>query len=117
MIHKYIPETDNVFVCDNGRVFRVIEDGCELDYTVRINNSGYGRVCIKIGNRFKEKLVHRLVAEAFIKLHPVRKLVNHIDGDKLNNHMSNLEWVTQSQNMKHYHKLKNKIMLDKHKRL
>lgn len=50
------------------------------------------------------KLVHRLVAEAFLGSSTLT--VNHIDGDKTNNHVSNLEWVTYSDNMKHYHSLK-----------
>lgn len=46
-------------------------------------------------------LVHRLVAAAFVPEVPGRDQVNHIDGDRLNNHASNLEWCTQSQNNLH----------------
>lgn len=54
----------------------------------------------KDGKR-KEHKVHQLVAKAFIENPKRYPMVNHIDGDATNNNVSNLEWVTQSQNMKH----------------
>jgi len=45
--------------------------------------------------------IHVLVLETFNRLRPYGKCCNHIDGNKLNNHISNLEWVTWSENMKH----------------
>jgi hypothetical protein len=49
----------------------------------------------------KIKMIHTLVAEAFIPNPDCKKFVNHIDGNKRNNHVSNLEWVTSKENMSH----------------
>lgn len=61
------------------------------------NGDGYLSVPLS-GNR---RLVHRLVAEAFIPNPKKKPQVNHIDGDKHNNHISNLEWCSREENMQH----------------
>jgi hypothetical protein len=48
--------------------------------------------------------IHRLVAIGFIPNHFNKPCVNHIDGNKLNNKVSNLEWVTNSENQLHAYK-------------
>ena len=49
------------------------------------------------------KYVHRIVAEAFIPNPNNLPTIDHIDGDKTNNHVSNLEWVTHRENCRRYH--------------
>lgn len=61
--------------------------------------SGYRQVRFKMGEQ--NQYVHRLVALAFIPNPHNKKEVNHIDGDKSNNAIDNLEWVSSSENHKH----------------
>lgn len=62
---------------------------------------GYRRLTFKVDQIPHNRLVHRLVAEAFLS-NPENKLeVNHIDGDKANNLLENLEWCTSSENKQH----------------
>lgn len=62
-----------------------------------IFNNGYLMVSLKR----KKCLVHRLVAETFIPNPKNKPFVNHIDGNKLNNNVDNLEWCTFKENIQH----------------
>jgi hypothetical protein len=64
------------------------------------NKKGY----LKINLNKKSFFIHRLVAKAFIPNPENKPFVNHIDGNKANNNVNNLEWVTNSENMIHAYK-------------
>lgn len=64
-------------------------------------SSGYLGVSLKRGSKNKTATIHSLVAKAFIPNPENFPQVNHIDGNKLNNVVVNLEWCSHSQNMKH----------------
>ncbi len=66
-----------------------------------VNNKGYETITFTFQNKTIHKLIHRLVAQAFIPNPKKLPQVNHIDGNKLNNNVKNLEWCTGSENMKH----------------
>lgn len=72
----------------------------------RVGKEGYTRVYIrdKSTNKRKDYKLHRLVAEYFIKNPKNLPCVNHIDGNKMNNKIENLEWVTHSENNIHAYK-------------
>lgn len=69
----------------------------------RLNEWGYEGVSLCKNGKQCDKLVHRLVAEVFISPFGGNQ-VNHIDGNKRNNRVENLEWCTGSGNMKHAYK-------------
>lgn len=73
-------------------------------------SGGYERLKLSNGGRCKKIYLHRLLAEAFIPNPENKPQVNHKDGDKLNNYIANLEWVTPSENGIHsYRVLGNKV--------
>ena len=76
----------------------------------RLSKSGYLQVSIKHDEteRFQNAYIHRLVAECWIDNFDNKPSVNHIDGNKLNNHKNNLEWMTYSEQQKHRCEVLNK---------
>lgn len=62
---------------------------------------GYLVVSLAEDGIFKRKYVHRLVADAFMPDHAMGLEVNHINGDKTDNRLVNLEWVTHKENQQH----------------
>lgn len=72
---------------------------------------GYSFVCLTKNTKRVYARVHRLVADAFIENKQKKHEVNHIDGNKQNNQVSNLEYATHSENMQHAVKtgLKNRV--------
>ncbi|MEK5104348.1 NUMOD4 domain-containing protein [Cytobacillus sp. FSL M8-0252] len=70
---------------------------------VRTDSKGYEKVDLTKGGKRKTVLVHRVVAQAFIPNSNNKPQVNHKDGNKKNNKVSNLEWNTISENIKHAH--------------
>jgi len=78
------------------------------------NKKGYQtylQVCLSINGNHKYFLIHRLVAKAFIPNENGYPQVNHKDGNKHNNVVENLEWVTAKENVKHsFYVLPNSIV-------
>lgn len=77
---------------------RTLKDRIMRQY---VGKTGYFNVRLCKNSRTKLCKTHRLVAEAFIDNPHHYPVINHKDGNKLNNNVSNLEWCTYSHNIKH----------------
>lgn len=65
-----------------------------------IKKAGYHIVVLSKKGKLKQFTVHRLVAEAFFNMIPKNLVVDHIDGNKSNNHLYNLQLITQTENVR-----------------
>lgn len=97
---KQIKNFERYYIDRNGVIYdskRGMKEICQW-----IDNVGY-KQCVLRNNDNKKcfKRVHRLVAETFISNKYNLPQVNHIDGDKTNNNVDNLEWVSNRENTQH----------------
>ncbi len=101
---KPIKGYPNYEVSDLGRVRSLNwhNEGYTKCLYLKKHPRGYHQVELINQNGKKMVLVHRLVAEAFIPNPENKPQINHIDEDKQNNAVSNLEWCTRQQNMDAY---------------
>jgi hypothetical protein len=100
-IAKKITDFPDYAVTKTGKVisYRRNENGVELSPST---SNEYEKVCLQ-GKKGKANFqVHRLVAMMFLPKKKGCNIVNHKDGDKLNNTASNLEWTDRKGNARHY---------------
>ena len=96
---KRYQDTD-YYVTETGEVFSGKQN--KLKQLKPGNTRGYLMVGLMIeGKKRIYKLIHRLVGETFIPNPENYPQINHIDGNKSNNHVTNLEWCTSSHNVRH----------------
>lgn len=103
-IWKDIPNYEGIYQVSNlGNVRSITYQGTPKIRVLKIkyHHSGYSMVTLCKNKIHKNIYIHVLVAKCFIS-NPLKKpCVNHIDGNKSNNNVSNLEWVTHSENTIH----------------
>ena len=95
---KKHPDFDNYQISNMGRIWSELKQRIMATYT---QNCGYHQISLYGELKTQRWLVHRLVASVWIPNPANKKYVNHIDGNKTNNIVSNLEWVTNSENIRH----------------
>ena len=96
---KKHPEFDNYQISNLGRVW---SERRQRIMSIFKQNFGYWLIQIVDNNGKSTRfLVHRLVALTWIPNPSNKKYVNHLDGNKANNTVTNLEWVTSSENILH----------------
>lgn len=81
----------------NGRVSTIKERIMKQS----IGNAGYWQTALRRNGVSSTTNIHRTLAETFVPNPDKKPFVNHIDGNKTNNEISNLEWVTHEENIKH----------------
>ena len=82
----------------------------------RLSNKGYNRINIYKDGIHKTISVHIMVLETFVPNPENKPFCNHIDADRSNNNIENLEWCTQQENMSHAYKIGNRGKGEKHGR-
>ncbi|MDT3429186.1 hypothetical protein J2Z22_004786 [Paenibacillus forsythiae] len=90
-------------VSNLGRVKRLSNSATRKEKMLKpqIQRDGYQRVTLYKKGQKKRKAIHRLVAIAFIPNPENKEQVNHLDADKLNNKLANLQWATRKENITH----------------
>ena len=84
--------------------FGRIKSFCKGTVKIRrlcVDTDGYLYASLFKNGKHTKRKIHRLVAKAFIANPEDKPQINHIDGNKMNNHISNLEWVTSTENNCH----------------
>ena len=99
---KKIDNYDNYMISNLGNIKNIKRNKL---LSPSKNTWGYLGVLLHKNGDKKRYQMHRLVANAFIPNLENKKEVNHKDGNKLNNHVDNLEWVTRSENMIHAYQM------------
>ena len=98
-VWKQIEGYDGLYAVSNyGRVKSFVTNKL---LSPQNNGSGYFKVELWKNKRGRKLYIHRLVATAFLPNPNLKTEINHKDSNPANNHVSNLEWVSSSENTKH----------------
>lgn len=99
---RTIPTYEGLYeVTDNGMIRAFARSGSSGRILKQHLSKGYSRVFLSKKNITKGIFTHRVVLMAFNRLSRNGEVCNHIDGNRANNHISNLEWCTRKENERH----------------
>ncbi len=99
---RLIERNPNYSIDEFGNVYSKPRAGTKGGL-VKPMTSKTGYYTVMLGSDRRPVKVHRLVAQTYVPNPEGKPFVNHIDGNKLNNHVSNLEWCTSKENILHAH--------------
>lgn len=100
-IYKPIDGYPQYYVTTDGRVWSNLRKNGIERFIKQTEQDGYLSVVLYNDGKPKGFRVHRLVAQAFIPNPNCKPYINHIDGNRSNNVVTNLEWCTQKENVNH----------------
>ena len=101
---KPIVGFENIYVINLDGTIKNINNNSTNTLTTRVDRAGYKTVRLSKNGKTHTKYIHRLIATSFIPNPYNKPEVNHKDGNKLNNAVANLEWVTHAENVQHAYK-------------
>lgn len=112
---KAHPHYEGYFLTEDGRVYSTRHRWGPIqprELKAQTDSDGYLHLRVYYGSRSQKKdvSVHRLVAQTFIENPDNLPEVNHINGVKHDNRVSNLEWVNRSQQITHSHRINSKYL-------
>jgi len=111
----YSHPKESKYVNHNGMILKPINDNGMI--LKPINDNGYLVVSLHKNKKQTKSLIHRIVAESFLPNPYNLPEVNHIDGNKLNNNVENLEWCTSKYNSVHAQRLGLNVISEKNKKV
>lgn len=97
-VWAFHPTLENIVVSNTGKVKNYLTDKIIKQ---RKNYGKYNVCSIRVNKKTKSFIVSRLVAQTFLDYCGNEFEVNHIDGDKSNNNLTNLNWLTRNENLQH----------------
>jgi hypothetical protein len=95
---KQIKGFENYLINQNGEVYSLFS---KKQIKSQKDKAGYLAISLSNKKERKRLFIHRLLAIAYINNPENKPCVNHLDGDKSNNNLCNLQWCTHEENIKH----------------